>query len=142
MKSYVVAGLLLCFVSVFVTGCESKPPMAQVSGTVTFKGKPIPAGNVMFTPDVNLPGGQIRMFNVKDGAYDSTKDPSPGLLPGTYEVTIQGYDGKQIPNFFQGKQIFNAVKEPFVVPAGSSKKDFVVPDSAGENVKVFATADF
>ncbi len=116
--------------------------MAQVSGTVTFKGKPIPAGNVMFTPDVNLSGGQIRMFNVKDGAYDSTKDPSPGLLPGKYEVTIQGYDGKQIPNFFQGKQIFNAVTESYEVPAGNSTKDFVVPDSAGVNVRIFETADF
>ncbi|MCE3017564.1 MAG: hypothetical protein ACK56W_00475 [Pirellula sp.] len=142
MKSSVVIGLLLCCVTLFVSGCDSKPPMAQISGTVTFKGKPIPAGNVMFTPDVNLSGGQIRMFNVKDGAYDSTKDPSPGLLPGKYEVTIQGYDGKQIPNFFQGKQIFNAVKEPFEVPAGTSKKDFVVPDSAGVNVKIFETADF
>ncbi len=96
----------------------------------------------MFTPDVSLAGGQVRMFMVTDGAYDSTKDPSPGLMPGKYEVTITGYDGKKIPMYFAGKQIFNAIKEPFVVPAGSTKKDFVVPDSAGVNVKVFETADF
>jgi hypothetical protein len=34
------------------------------------------------------------------------------------------------------------VKEPFEVSAGNSKKDFIVPDSAGVNVKIFETADF
>ena len=112
--------------------------MSQISGTVKFKGNPIPAGNVMFTPDV----GQVRMFTVTDGVFDSAKDPSPGLLPGKYEVTITGYDGKKIPMYYQGKQIFNAVKEPIEVAAGVTTKDFVVPDSAGVNVKVFETADF
>lgn len=116
--------------------------MSQISGTVTYKGKPIPAGNVMFTPDVSIAGGQIRMFMVTDGVFDSSKDPSPGLMPGKYDVTIAGYDGKKIPMYFQGKQIFNAVKEPIEVGTGSTKKDFVVPDSAGVNVKIFETADF
>jgi hypothetical protein len=123
-------------------GCDSAPPMAQISGTVTFKGKPIPAGNVMFTPDVEAKGGQIRMFMVTEGKYDSAKETVPGLPPGNYTVTIAGYDGVRIPMYFQGKQIFNSVKENVTVPAGSSTKDFLVPDSAGVNVKIFATADF
>lgn len=134
--------MVLFVFSVMFTGCGGGEPLAQVSGTVTFKGKPIPAGNVMFTPDVSLSGGQVRMFMVKDGAYDSSKDPSPGLKPGKYEVTVMGYDGIQITNFFQGKQIFNAVTEPMTVAAGATKKDFVVPDSAGVNVKIFETGDF
>lgn len=142
MKDFPVTYLTSFCLALVLTGCSSKEPMSQIAGTVTFKGKPIPAGNVMFTPDVSLAGGQVRMFMVTDGAYDSTKDPSPGLMPGKYEVTITGYDGKKIPMYFAGKQIFNAIKEPFVVPAGSTKKDFVVPDSAGVNVKVFETADF
>ena len=126
-----------------LTGCGSgEPPLSQVSGSVTFKGKPIPAGNVMFTPDVSVSGGQVRMFMVTDGAYDSSKDPSPGLKAGHYEVTIMGYDGKRIPNFFQGKQIFNSYTEEMTVQQGSTKKDFTVPDSAGVNVKVFETGDF
>jgi hypothetical protein len=134
--------IALGFFSVILSGCGGVEPMAQVSGTVTFKGKPIPAGNVMFTPDVSLSGGQVRMFMVKDGAYDSSKDPSPGLKPRKYEVTVMGYDGNRIPNYFQGKQIFNAVTEPMTVAPGESKKDFVVPDSAGVNVKTFETGDF
>lgn len=123
-------------------GCDSAPPMAQISGSVTFKGKPIPAGNVTFTPDVNASGGKLRMFTVKDGKFDSSKEQDPGIVPGNYDVTIAGYDGVQIPMYFQGKQIFNAVQDKYVVPAGKSTKDFSVPDSAGVNVKVFQTADF
>jgi len=142
MKNSIATCLILSALALFMTGCESKPPMSQISGTVTYKGKPIPAGNVMFTPDVSIAGGQIRMFMVTDGVFDSSKDPSPGLMPGKYDVTIAGYDGKKIPMYFQGKQIFNAVKEPIEVGTGSTKKDFVVPDSAGVNVKIFETADF
>jgi hypothetical protein len=142
MKNPVVTCLILSCITLLTTGCGGKPPMSQISGTVTFKGKPIPAGNVMFTPDVSIAGGQIRMFMVTEGAFDSTKDPAPGLMPGKYDVTITGYDGKKIPMFFQGKQIFNSVHEPLEVPTGSTKKDFVVPDSAGVNVKIFETADF
>ena len=142
MKS-IIGSIVLLSSAMMLTGCGGGgPPMSQVSGTVTFKGKPIPAGNVMFTPDVSVAGGQVRMFMVTEGAYDSSKDPSPGLKPGNYEVTVLGYDGKRIPNYFQGKQIFNSVKEQMTVPQGASKKDFEVPDSAGVNVKVFETGDF
>ena len=142
MKS-IIGSIVLLSSAMMLTGCGGGgPPMSQVSGTVTFKGKPIPAGNVMFTPDVSVAGGQVRMFMVTEGAYDSSKDPSPGLKPGDYEVTVMGYDGKRIPNYFQGKQIFNSVKEQMTVPQGASKKDFEVPDSAGVNVKVFETGDF
>lgn len=137
LRSLVFSTVLLVLV-----GCDSAPPMAQISGEVTFKGKPIPAGNVTFTPDVDAKGGKLRMFTVTDGKFDSSKEQDPGILPGTYEVTIAGYDGVRIPMFYQGKQIFNAIKDKHVVPAGKSTKDFSVPDSAGVNVNVFQTADF
>ena len=137
-----VRGLLICTALCLLAGCDSEPPLAQISGTVTFKGKPIPAGNVTFTPDVETSGGKLRMFTVTDGKFDSSKEQDPGLMPGKYEVTIAGYDGIRIPMFYNGKQIFNAVQEKMEVPPGKSTRDFTVPDSAGVNVKVFQTADF
>ncbi len=123
-------------------GCESKPKLTEISGTVTFKGQPIPAGDVSFTPEVSVAGGQLQMYMVKDGKYDSTQTPGMGLLPGKYKVRINGYDGKQIPNFYSGKQIFNAVEEEIEITAGKMTKDFVVPDAAGQNIKYVETADF
>lgn len=142
MKS-IVGSFVSLSLALVLTGCGGgEPPLSQVSGTVTFKGKPIPAGNVMFTPDVSVAGGQVRMFMVTDGVFDSSKDPSPGLKAGHYDVTIMGYDGKRIPNYFQGKQIFNSYTQEMTVKQGSSTVDFTVPDSAGVNVKVFETGDF
>lgn len=125
-----------------LVGCNSKPKLTEISGTVTFKGQPIPAGDVSFTPDVSVVGGQLQMYMVKDGKYDSTQTPEMGLLPGKYKVRINGYDGKQIPNYFSGKQIFNPVEEQIEITSGKMTKDFVIPESAGQNIKYVETADF
>ena len=125
-----------------VVGCSSKPEPAQLSGKVTFKGQPVPAGYISFTPDVAAGTlGHIKVMQIKDGAYDSAKESEPGINPGVYQITIAGFDGKRIPYFGQGKQIFNPIQDSFTVPDGKTTKDFVIPDSAGENVRIERTAD-
>jgi hypothetical protein len=130
-----------CFA--LVAGCTTKPKLSQLSGKVTFKGQPVPAGFISFAPDVaegNL--GEMRVLQIKDGVYDSSKEQQPGLKPGHYFLRISGFDGKRIPMYGQGKQIFNEVLDlEHTVPDGESTKDFVIPDSAGENVKIRPTAD-
>src|SRR5688572_24405376 len=120
-------------------GCSSEPPMAQVSGTVTFKGEPVPAGWISFTPDADK--GTVRVCQIKDGVYDSSKEGQPGVYPGKNLVKIAGFDGKKVPLWGQGKQIFNPIDDTFDVPAGTSTKDWVIPESAGKNVKIQPTAD-
>jgi len=126
-----------------LSGCSSKPKPAQLSGKVTFKGQPVPAGYVSLAPDVgNGTKGPLRVFQVKDGVYDSAKDTPSGIDPGSYMVRIAGFDGVKIPFFGQGKQIFNEVTDLYItVPDGTSTKDFVIPESAGQNVKIQRTAD-
>lgn len=79
---------------------------------------------------------------IEKGVYDSATAPEPGIPPGVYNVEIGGYDGKKIPMYYQGKQIFNPIKDVHTIAEGASTKDFVVPKSAGENVKIQPTADF
>ena len=124
-------------------GCSSKPKPAQLSGKVIFKGQPVPAGYIDFTPDVGNGGlGSIKVLQIKDGVYDSSKEPpDQALTPGPYLLRINGFDGKTIPLWGQGKQIFNPVDETFVVPDGVNTKDFTIPDAAGQNVKILPTAD-
>jgi hypothetical protein len=125
-----------------LAGCSSKPKPAQLSGTVIFKNQPVPAGWISFTPDVAAGGlGAVKVFQIKEGAYDSAKESDPGIQPGTYFVKIAGFDGKKIPLWGQGKQIFNVVDTTFVVQAGTTTKDWPIPDSAGHNVKIDPTAD-
>jgi len=132
---------LVCLLT--LVGCSSKPKPAQLSGKVTFKGQPVPAGYVSLTPDVENGGkGPSRVFQIKDGVYDSTKETPSGIAPGSYLVRIAGFDGVRIPYFGQGKQIFNEVTDLYItVPDGTSTKDFVIPESAGQNVKIQRTAD-
>ena len=128
-------------------GCNKQPKLSKISGNVTFKGQPVPAGYVSFTPDVvSGNSGPLRVFQIKDGVYDSSKDTppgmSPGLPPGHYFIRIAGFDGIKIPFFGQGKQIFNEVTDlEHTVPEGVSTKDFVIPESAGQNVIIQRTAD-
>lgn len=123
-------------------GCKPEANVAQISGSVTFKGKPVPAGYITFTPDVTAGTlGQVVGFQIADGKYDSTKNVPPGIAPGTYKVRIGGFDGKKIPLWGQGKQIFNPIEDQCQVPEGSSTKDFEVPPAAGQNVKIEPTAD-
>lgn len=123
-------------------GCTAGPPLSHVSGKVVFKGEPVPAGWISFTPDVGAGGlGPVKVFQIKDGAYNSAKEDPNGLSPGPYLLKIAGFDGKKIPLWGQGKQIFNPVDDTFTVPIGTTTKDVVIPESAGQNVKIQPTAD-
>lgn len=129
-------------------GCSSQPKASHLSGMVTFKGQPVPAGWISFTPDVAAEGrGKIKTLQIKDGVYDSSKevpankDEPAGLYPGPCLIKIAGFDGKKIPFYGQGKQIFNPIEDKFTVPEGTSTKDWVIPESAGHNVRIQPTAD-
>jgi hypothetical protein len=127
-------------VLVIFAGCTPKPKMAQLSGKVTFKGQPVPAGFISFTPDIGK--GEIRVLQIKDGVYDSAQQTPPGMPPGHYMLRISGFDGVKIPRWGQGKQIFNEwIDIDFTIPEGMSTKDFEVPEHLGQNVKIQPTAD-
>src|SRR4029450_3432275 len=141
-QTSMIRALFLSLCLALVLGCAAKPKPTHLSGKVTFKGQPVPAGYIAFTPDVGKGGrGPIKVVHIKDGVYDSSKEPpDQALTPGAYLLRIDGFDGKPIPLWGQGKQIFNPVNDTYVVPDGVSTKDFTVPDSAGGNVKILRTA--
>ena len=130
----------LAAVLTIAAGCSSEPQLSQMSGKVTFKGKPVPAGYISFMPEVGSKG-EVRVVQIKDGVFDSSKEPNPGIHPGPCVVRIAGFDGNPVRLFPQGKQIFNIYEFKETVAAGTTTKDFTVPDSYGQNVKIEPTAD-
>jgi hypothetical protein len=68
------------------------PGMAQVSGKVTYAGKPVPKGVITFVPvapDGRNATGQIQ----PDGSYQlQTENPGDGALLGEYKVTVYAHD--------------------------------------------------
>jgi hypothetical protein len=116
--------------------------VAQLSGKVIFKGKPVPAGFITFMPDSSAGNpGQLKSAPIKDGLYDTAQAPDPGVQPGITIVSIYGHDGKMIAYYPQGKQIFNRYELKETVPEGVTTKDFTVPDSAANNLIVAPTSD-
>jgi hypothetical protein len=123
-------------------GCGSNVKTSQLKGKVVFKGQPVPAGYISFTPDaVKGNQGAVKVAQIKDGLYDTSLASDPGVIPGPTVIRIAGFDGKVVPRFGQGKQIFNVYEFRDVLAEGATAKDFIVPDSAGENVKIEPTAD-
>jgi hypothetical protein len=134
----------ICVVALAILpGCGgvATRPTTHLAGTVTFKGKPVPLGFITFTPQITGGNtGEVRSFPIKDGQYDTGKGTPAGVYPGANKVMITGFDGVAIKLWPQGKQIFNAVTFDETI-ANDTKKDFEVPESAGQNLRITPTAD-
>ena len=70
------------------TGCgPSYPETAEVRGRVTYQGKPLPEGRILFWP----PEGRPAMAEIgPDGSYSlTTFVTGDGAIPGEHRVTIK-----------------------------------------------------
>jgi hypothetical protein len=125
------------------TGCgKEEKKLGQLKGMVKFKGQPVPAGYIQFTPDASKGNhGNVKVAQIKDGMYDTTLASDPGVVPGATVIRIAGFDGKVVPRWGQGKQIFNVYELRETVAEGSATMDFTIPDSAADNLKIEQTAD-
>jgi hypothetical protein len=97
------AGLFL-FV---LAGCgDPGPKMYNVSGTVTYGGKPVPRFEIRFNPDYmkgnDGPPGSVF---AREGKFD-TRDGGRGVIGGPYNIVIIGFDGKPAPEQPHGKIMF------------------------------------
>src|SRR5262245_20640722 len=85
--------LVLLYFAV-LTGCSPGERVYQLSGTVTYAGKPIPVGHIIFEPDANSGNkGGSGFAKIKDGHYDTSILDGRGVLGGPHVVRIQGLDG-------------------------------------------------
>jgi hypothetical protein len=93
MRRKIVAALVI--VGAVVIGCvHSGQAVGRVSGIVTYAGKPVPTGTVMFVP---VESGPPAYGNIgPDGHYElSTYSPGDGAVVGTHKVMITALE--QLP---------------------------------------------
>ena len=70
-------------------GCE-KSPYHRLEGTVTFKGKPVPLGEVQLMPDSTKGNsGPSTVALIKDGRYETREQR--GVIGGAYVIMVKGY---------------------------------------------------
>jgi hypothetical protein len=93
-----VHGRLASWLLLICVGCsgDGLEPVYPVSGTITFKGKPVEGAIVAFSPTT---GGQAASgTSDASGVYKlTTRDSGDGALVGKYVVTVAKYDTKLEP---------------------------------------------
>ena len=126
---FVVAGLMLC------SGCGPKlPKTATVGGRVTYNGKPVVSGTIVFQPAQGRPAmGEIQ----PDGTFKlTTFESGDGALLGKHRVTIEARNVRKPPPM-EGAGASNiAPKVEWLVPrkyANSDSSNLIAEVKPGQN---------
>jgi hypothetical protein len=84
-------------VFLFAFGCgeeSNTPETAPVTGTVTYKGKPVIGGTVTFIPESG-PGNPGIGYIDRDGTYSlTTYERDDGAVLGKHKVTVEVFPGQ------------------------------------------------
>ena len=135
--------LALLIIAAFSSGCgpsHDGPERFRVSGSVTFKGQPVPKGHIRFVPDTSKqnrgPGGGAQIV---DGRYETM--PRKGVVGGHYMVTISGTDGIPTTMYGEqlkdGKQLFPLCQMRHEFPREDTEWDVVVPEKPSARKRAF-----
>lgn len=91
------AAVSLTCLLIATAGCKDKPAVVPVSGRVTYQGKPVPFGTVMFQ---HTTGGQPAAGQIQsDGSYSlQTFNAGPGARVGPSLVRITSFEGNNTAN--------------------------------------------
>jgi hypothetical protein len=156
--------LLLSLFLVVVSGCNTSATPARVSGAITYKGEPVPAGSITFQADQ---GGVFTYAISADGMYTGTDLPAgdmivtietesvnPQAAAGRPKATMPGAGGKKEganPNDYMEKMKAMgkmpdspAVGKYVKIPAkyaDKAKSGLKVTLKAGSNVNDFPLTD-
>jgi hypothetical protein len=119
-------------VCALTAGCGGGIQEHHLSGNVTYKHQPVPAGNIIFEPDVTKGNtGSPGMCKIKDGKYDTRSEGGHGTIGGPHIVRIVGIDGKPSGDargeILQGKPLFPEYSVSQDLPKEDGTKDFDVP---------------
>jgi hypothetical protein len=112
----------------FLTSCgPGEPVYFDISGTVTYQGKPVPMGTIYFEPDSSKGvKGQMGSADIRAGQYD-TKGKGRGVLGGAYVIRLGGFDGKVAYEAPYGAALFPEYSMSKELPKEHQTLDIEVP---------------
>lgn len=120
-----------------LTGCGDGG--FNLSGKVTFNGKPIPAGKIYFTPDSSQGNdGPTGYATIANGQYDTSAEGSKPVAGGPMIIGIEGFDPAAKVEAQRGdtsgevivKALFPYYETKKDLPKDSTTVDFDVPAEA------------
>jgi hypothetical protein len=123
-------GLIVGVSGVLLAGCGGRGDQrtSQVAGGVTYQGKPVPAGSILFSPAAPG-GGPAGYADIVEGRYN-TAETGKGVSGGAYSVVISGFDGNAAPDDEMplGRQLFPEYATTLEIARDSDVvHDFAVP---------------
>ena len=112
-----------------VGGCQKSNGLTPVTGRVTFKGSPVPMGNVYIEPDASQgnKGPQCRS-SIIEGVF--TSRPEFGAVSGPVIVDVEGAEQRSDKEF--PTPLFPRYTFKTEIPKGKATLDIVVPEDAGK----------
>ncbi len=122
--------LLTLLLAASAIGCGPKGPQRYEHwGTITFQGKPIPAGEIRFDPDLVGNDGPAGYAVIKNGQFDTRLRSESGAGAGKYRARVFAADGIEAPEAPVGKMIFSSqVEISLDLPAADSDLgEIVIP---------------
>ncbi|RCS54450.1 carboxypeptidase regulatory-like domain-containing protein [Bremerella cremea] len=136
LGAVVVASLVGC------TGSDI-PKTYPVTGSVTYKGKPVEGANITLVssdPAVRSAGAESDAegkFSVK--TYFSPKQQAEGVVPGDYVITVSKMEKHELPEGMKPEEAIAAFRE--MGPAKNLlPKKFASPQSSDLKISVTDTA--
>ena len=113
-----VAGLAGC-------GQQGSSGLYEISGSVTFAGKPVLGGRIVFEPDeARGATGMVSIADIAHGSYRTR--PKRGFGGGPCLVTIYGTDGT-VPTEEKDTSLFPPWQTTLDLPREACRRDFDVP---------------
>lgn len=116
---------MFILLAVLLTGC-SNSGQYDVSGTVTWQGKPVPIGLVTIEPDAQKGNQGVQTQGlIQDGHFQTL--PGHGAIAGPVLITVNANDGVPTPLAAHGKLLFRTYQFRYELPAAASTLTIEVP---------------
>ncbi len=128
----VIASALACWLFVTIGCGGGDPSRCDLSGSVSFQGKPVPAGSITFEPDVSQGSHGPQGFSgISNGRYDTSESGKPVPF-GRVIVRVVGFDGSTAAadsdgQFSPGRPLFPTYTTHLDVSKQSATFDFEIP---------------
>ena len=137
-----LARVLPALACLLLFGCGGEK-IYRVSGKITFKGQPVPAGKIYFMPDGSKGNtGPTGYADIKNGEYDTSSTGGRGAPSGAVIIAVEGTDpssppdkpkkGEEVSAESTVKLLFARYETTADLPSSSSTKDIEVPAEAAK----------
>lgn len=119
-RAVVMAALL-------AAGCSQGPKTFDVTGTVTYKNAPVPAGMVWLDPaTTDSSGGAQGYAKIVDGKF-TTAEGGRGVAAGQFTVRVELADGKPGAELPMGKPLRSEYQTTVTISADKAALQLDVP---------------